>query len=99
MHYSYWNRLHLNRLHKNATPGITVILCDTEFRRCPYHVHSASRWTLMTLWFANIEARLDIGAVSSSALLRNADGNWRTLDDADFIMEERRNDGGPGGVR
>ena len=27
-------------------------------------------------------------------LLRNADSNWRILDDSDVLLEERRNDGG-----
>lgn len=45
-------------------------------------------------WFADVENRLETGTVDASRLLRTADGNWRTLDDADVLMEERRNDGG-----
>jgi hypothetical protein len=45
-------------------------------------------------WFADVENRLETSAVNPAALLRNADSNWRTLDDQDFIMEERSNDGG-----
>jgi hypothetical protein len=54
----------------------------------------ALAWRQFMFWFADVENRLGTGAVASAALLRNADGNWRTLDDADFFMEERRNDGG-----
>jgi hypothetical protein len=45
-------------------------------------------------WFADVENRLATGAVTSAALLRNADSNWGTLEDSDFLMEERRNGGG-----
>jgi hypothetical protein len=54
----------------------------------------ALAWRQFMFWFADVENRLSAGSVSSAALLRNADINWRTLDDADFLMEERRNDGG-----
>ena len=51
-------------------------------------------WRQFMYWFADVEGRLDTGTVTSAAVLRNADSNWRTLDDIDFLMEERRNDGG-----
>jgi hypothetical protein len=51
-------------------------------------------WRQFMFWFADVENRLDTGTVTSAALLRNADSNWRTLDDVDFLMEERQNDGG-----
>jgi len=54
----------------------------------------ALAWRQFMFWFADVESRLDSAASTSGALLRNADSNWRTLDDADFFMEERRNDGG-----
>ena len=54
----------------------------------------ALAWRQFMFWFVDVENRLGTGAVNSAALLRNADSNWRTLDDADFFMEERRNDGG-----
>ncbi len=54
----------------------------------------ALAWRQFLFWFADIESRLESEAVTPSQLLRNADNNWRTLEDVDFIMEERRNDGG-----
>jgi len=53
----------------------------------------ALAWRQFLFWFADIEGRLEGGAVNSAAVLRNADSNWRTLDDLDVLMEERRNDG------
>lgn len=51
-------------------------------------------WRQFLFWFADIEARLESGAVVPATLLRNADSNWRILDDSDVLLEERRNDGG-----
>lgn len=51
-------------------------------------------WRQFLFWFADLEKRMDTSGATASAILRNADGNWRKLDDSDFIMEERRNDGG-----
>ncbi|QOY88212.1 hypothetical protein [Paludibaculum fermentans] len=60
----------------------------------PERAWLALAWRQFLFWFADIENRLDGGSVIPAGLLRNADGNWRTLDDADVLMEERRNDGG-----
>jgi hypothetical protein len=60
----------------------------------PERAWLALAWRQFMFWFADVENRLDTGIATSAALLRNADSNWRTLDDADFLMEERRNDGG-----
>ena len=54
----------------------------------------AMAWRQFLFWFADLEKRMDTSGATASAILRNADGNWRKLDDSDFIMEERRNDGG-----
>jgi hypothetical protein len=54
----------------------------------------ALAWRQFLFWFADVEAPLENGSITPSQLLRNADNNWRTLEDTDFIMEERRNDGG-----
>lgn len=51
-------------------------------------------WRQFMFWFADVEHRLESGALTAQSLLRNADNNWRRLDDEDFFMEERRNDGG-----
>lgn len=53
----------------------------------------ALAWRQFMFWFADVESRLENGEATSTALLRNADQNWRQLDDIDFLMEERRNDG------
>ena len=60
----------------------------------PERAWLALAWRQFLFWFADIENRLEIGEVDPAALLRNADGSWRTLDDTDVLMEERRNDGG-----
>lgn len=60
----------------------------------PERAWLALAWRQFLFWFADIEARLESGAVAPAALLRNADSNWRILDDSDVLLEERRNDGG-----
>ena len=50
-------------------------------------------WRQFMFWFADLEARLNSGSVEPAVLLRTADANWRALEDADLLMEERRNDG------
>jgi|ERR1022692_2872832 hypothetical protein len=60
----------------------------------PARAWLALAWRQFLFWFADVEARLSSGSVDAAALLRNADRNWRTLDDSDVLMEERRNDGG-----
>jgi hypothetical protein len=60
----------------------------------PERAWLALAWRQFLFWFADVENRLDNGSVTAAALLRNADSNWRTLDDTEFLMEERRNDGG-----
>jgi hypothetical protein len=51
-------------------------------------------WRQFMFWFADVENRLDTTTITAADLLRNADSNWRMLDDSGFLMEERRNDGG-----
>lgn len=60
----------------------------------PERAWLALAWRQFLFWFADIEARLESGSVVPAALLRNADNNWRILDDSDVLLEERRNDGG-----
>ena len=60
----------------------------------PERAWLALAWRQFLFWFADIEARLENDAVAPAALLRNADSNWRILDDSDVLLEERRNDGG-----
>jgi hypothetical protein len=84
--------MNLPRLETSRNPfGAQILeLLATE----PERAWLALAWRQFMFWFADVENRLDTGTATSAALLRNADGNWRTLDDADFLMEERRNDGG-----
>lgn len=60
----------------------------------PERAWLALAWRQFLFWFADIEGRLESGAVAPATLLRNADSNWRILDDSDVLLEERRNDGG-----
>lgn len=53
----------------------------------------AMSWRQYLYWFANFEARFRRGEVDPKILLKNADSNWKTLDDQDVFMEERANDG------
>jgi hypothetical protein len=84
--------MNLPRLGTSPNPfGARILeLLATE----PERAWLALAWRQFMFWFADVENRLDTGTATSAALLRNADSNWRTLDDADFLMEERRNDGG-----
>ena len=60
----------------------------------PERAWLALAWRQFLFWFADIEGRLESGAIAPATLLRNADSNWRILDDSDVLLEERRNDGG-----
>jgi hypothetical protein len=84
--------MNLPRLAPSVNPFGEQILVQLAGE--PERAWLALAWRQFLFWFADIENRLDSGTVNSAALLRNADGNWRTLDDADVLMEERRNDGG-----
>lgn len=50
-------------------------------------------WRQFMHWFADMEQRIALRQVDVRALLRQAEENWRTLEDADVLMEEPRNDG------
>ncbi len=84
--------LGLPRLGTSPNPFGDQILAQLQTE--PARPWLALAWQQFLFWFADIENRLTGGSVDPAALLRNADGNWRTLDDSDVLMEERRNDGG-----
>jgi hypothetical protein len=84
--------LNLARLAPSMNPFGEQIL--EQLATAPERPWLASAWRQFLFWFADMEARADNGSVTATALLRNADSNWRILDDADVLMEERRNDGG-----
>lgn len=84
--------MNLPRLEASPNPFGEQIL--RQMATEPDRPWLALAWRQFMFWFADVENRLSSGAVSPAALLRNADNNWRMLDDADFLMEERRNDGG-----
>lgn len=50
-------------------------------------------WRQFMYWFSDIESRIASGSISVRDLLKNAESNWMALEDADVLMEERRNDG------
>jgi len=81
--------MNLARLESAPNPFSALILTQE-----PEKAWLALAWRQFMFWFADVEHRLDTRAASAAAILRNADRNWRDLDDMDFIMEERRNDGG-----
>ena len=84
--------MQLPRLNGAENPFSVQIL--SQLTSEPERAWLALAWRQFMFWFADAEHRLDSGAVSAATLLRNADRNWGQLDDADFITEERRNDGG-----
>ena len=84
--------MNLPRLGTTVNPFAERI--GEQFVTEPERAWLALAWRQFMFWFADVESRLDSGAVTCTALLRNADSNWRMLDDADVLMEERRNDGG-----
>lgn len=53
----------------------------------------ALAWRQYLYWFGDAEARIEKGALNVSNLLRDAERRWLELEDADILMEERRNDG------
>lgn len=50
-------------------------------------------WRQYMHWFADVEQRIGEGSADVKAMLRDAENNWRQLEDADVLMEEQRNDG------
>jgi hypothetical protein len=50
-------------------------------------------WRQFLYWFADVEGRLVRRETSAERLLKNADANWKKLDDEKIYMEERENDG------
>lgn len=50
-------------------------------------------WRQFMHWFADVERRIDNGAADVRSMLREAEINWRDLEDSDVLMEEQRNDG------
>jgi hypothetical protein len=83
----------LNLEQPGSTPNPFGLQVMEQLATEPERAWLALAWRQFMFWFADVEGRLDTGATSSAALLRNADNNWRILDDADFLTEERRNDG------
>ncbi|MGA8409544.1 MAG: hypothetical protein WB680_20400 [Candidatus Acidiferrales bacterium] len=53
----------------------------------------ALSWRHYLYWFADVESRLSKPEVSAEDLMTVADENWRKLDKAKVLMEERDNDG------
>lgn len=84
--------MNLPRLGTSPNPFGAQIL--QQLTTEPERAWLALAWRQFMFWFADVENRLDAGTVTAAALLREADSNWRTLDDVDFLTEERRNDGG-----
>jgi hypothetical protein len=84
--------MNLPNLEPSPNPfGLQIL---QQLKDEPEKAWLALAWRQFMFWFADVEDRLNLGKVTAPALLRNADSNWRTLEDADFITEERRNDGG-----
>jgi len=50
-------------------------------------------WRQYMHWFADVERRIGEGTADVKTMLRDAENNWRQLEDADVLMEEQRNDG------
>lgn len=50
-------------------------------------------WRQFMYWFADIDQRMEAGAVDVGHLLQTAERRWLDLGDADVFMEEPRNDG------
>ena len=50
-------------------------------------------WRQYLYWFADFEGRCDRSDFNPKALLKDADSNWKKLDEQDIFMEERANDG------
>ncbi len=83
--------MNLSQLETSTNPFGTQIL--EQLVTAPDQAWLRFAWRQFMFWFADVEGRLDSGLVTAGALLRNADNNWRKLDEAEFLMEERRNDG------
>jgi hypothetical protein len=53
----------------------------------------ADSWRQFMYAFASLEHRISAGSIDVSEMLREAERNWVTLEDASVLMDERRNDG------
>lgn len=74
-----------------ANPYAREVL--TQLAVHPGKAWVALGWRQFMHWFANVEARVTDGTADVRTMLREAEANWRTLEDADVLMEEQRNDG------
>jgi hypothetical protein len=80
--------------HLNETPNPFGMEILNQLRAEPGKAWLALAWRQFLFWFADVESRITAGTLDVNLLLRNAEQNWRTMDDRNILMEERRNDGG-----
>jgi hypothetical protein len=83
----------MNLPHSAPSPNPFSARVLQQLEVNPGQAWLALAWRQFMFWFADVEHRLETGSTTATAILRNADNNWRTLDEMDFFMEERRNDG------
>jgi hypothetical protein len=83
----------LNLPHLSPSPNPFGEQIIAQLRSDPSKAWLALAWRQFMFWFADVEDRLNSRLIEPATLLRTADTNWRTLEDVDFLMEERRNDG------
>jgi len=83
--------MNFEHLGVSANPFSERILDQLESN--PEQAWLALAWRQFMFWFADVEYRLETGSTNAATILRNADNNWHKLDEIDFFMEERRNDG------
>lgn len=74
-----------------ANPFCQSILA--QFRDNPGSPWIRLWWRQFMYWFMDVEKRIRSGELDVRTLLREAEINWRTLENADVLMEEQRNDG------
>ena len=66
----------------------------THLEQKPGEAWIAMGWRQYLYGVADLEHRISDGRVDVRRLLKSAEDAWQTLEDADILMEERRNDGG-----
>jgi hypothetical protein len=83
----------MNLPQSGASPNPFGTQILEQLRTNPEQAWLGLAWRQFMFWFADAESRLESGSATAAEILRNADNNWRSLDDIDFLMEERQNDG------
>jgi hypothetical protein len=70
--------------------GIEIL---NQLRTNPGQPWLGLAWRCYMYWFADVQHRIDSGALVVGSLLKDAEKKWELLDEKNLLMEEVKNDG------